>query len=68
MKNKYYELKQIDQKEYQIRIVKHLIKRATHICGETCALYNSLGCPYACGNGTNTGKYCDEWRCNNGKE
>ena len=63
MKNKYYDLKQIKDEEYQIRIVKHVVKRATHICGESCALYNSLGCPYLGGN--NTGEYCDEWRCEN---
>ncbi len=40
----------------------------THICGVSCALYNSLGCPYACGEGTNVGKYCDEWRCSDDEE
>lgn len=65
MKNDYYDIKKIEKLETcNIRITEH----TTHICGETCALYNSLGCPYACGKGTNTGKYCDEWRCNNGKE
>ena len=65
MKNEYYDIKKIKNSEtYTVRITKH----TTHICGEMCALYNSLGCPYACGNGTNTGKYCDEWRCDNGKE
>lgn len=63
MKNKYYDAKQLKNKTYyQIKIAKH----ETHICGESCALYNSLGCPYI--GGGNTGKYCDEWRCKNGEK
>ena len=32
------------------------------VCGESCALYNSLGCPYSGFGEINTGKPCDEFR------